>query len=140
MASRAAAALGLALFVAACALGPRALLPRSLALRSAPDDAAATMQAVFYREHGGPDVLTLGAVPRPSPLPGQVLVRVAYASLNPCDFKFRRNKAASWLVPKPKIPGADIAGVVVHAEPASAFKVREHSDRVQAAGGKAAAL
>ena len=59
--------------------------------------------------------------PRPIPGEGQVLVRVAYASVNPCDFKFRRNWVPGFVLPKPspygKIPGADVSGVVVAIGP-----------------------
>ena len=52
-----------------------------------------------------------------------------FASLNPCDFKFRRNPSPSFMVPLPKIPGADIAGVVESAPPSSRFT---KGDRVAA--------
>jgi hypothetical protein len=109
---------------AAVFLGQKAV-PASFALRSAGSHPTETMRAVRYREHGGPSVLQLDAsTPRPVPRPGQVLVAVEYSSINPCDFKFRRNAyLPSFIIPKPKIPGADIAGVVVECEPSSAFQV-----------------
>jgi len=110
---------------AAAVLLSRYALPASFELQSAGKHPTATMRAVRYREHGGPSVLELeSSVPRPVPRKGQILVAVEYSSINPCDFKFRRNYAPSFIVPKPKIPGADIAGVVVECEPTSKFKVR----------------
>ena len=56
--------------------------------------------------------------------PHQVLVQVRAASINPVDFKFRRGAVPSFMLPKPKIPGQDVAGVVV-----------EVGDQVNAAKG-----
>lgn len=42
----------------------------------------------------------------------QILVKVHFAALNPVDYKMRRNPVPSFLVPKPKIPGLDVAGEV----------------------------
>jgi|GEM_PF-5550385 len=96
----------------------------------APQHKTKTMRAVRYSTHGSTDVLHLDTnAPRPSPLPGQVLIKVSHASLNPCDFKFRRNWMPNFLLPKPKIPGADIAGVVV--DPGNSVKLRA-GDRVSA--------
>ena len=73
--------------------------------------------------HGPASVLTSSAnCPLPSLSPTQVLVKASYASLNPCDFKFRRlslpypsltSSVADFLFPKPKIPALDVSGVVV---------------------------
>ena len=114
------------------ALNLRAILPDSFEINSAADDPIEVMTAVRYRAHGAADeVLEVDeSVPRPAPLPGQVLVRVAFAALNPCDFKFRRNGGlAGFVVPKPKVPGADVSGVVVGAGESSRFK---RGDRVAA--------
>jgi NADPH:quinone reductase-like Zn-dependent oxidoreductase len=48
------------------------------------------MKAIVVREYGGPEVLKLEDVPKPVPAAGEVLVKVAAASINPFDFK-RRN-------------------------------------------------
>merc|ERR1712061_902819 len=95
------------------------------------------MTAVCYDEHGGSSVLKLRTdYPCPTPLPDQILVAVHYASLNPCDYKWRRNPIpgplARIVAPKPKIPGDDIAGIIVSKGsdvPSSSFKV---GDRVAA--------
>ncbi|MGK3209239.1 NAD(P)-dependent alcohol dehydrogenase [Amycolatopsis sp. MEPSY49] len=41
-----------------------------------------TMKAVLYDRYGGPDVLYVSRVPRPTPAPGEVLVRVRAFSVN----------------------------------------------------------
>jgi NADPH2:quinone reductase len=40
------------------------------------------MQAIAFKEIGGPEVLRLVELPDPSPGPGEVLIRVAYAGVN----------------------------------------------------------
>lgn len=66
------------------------------------------MRAVRYHEAGGPEVLRVEEVERPEPGPGEALVEVAAASVNPVDAKFR-----AWGVPAmPKTTGSDLAGTV----------------------------
>ena len=48
------------------------------------------MRAVGFTEFGDPSVLGIVTVPRPSPGPGQVLVKVAAATVNPTDLGFRQ--------------------------------------------------
>ena len=73
-----------------------------------------TMAAVFYEKHGSTAVLQYSdKYARPLLKPNQVLVRVVFSSINPCDFKTRRNPDAGAAIPKPKIPGEDIAGTIV---------------------------
>jgi zinc-binding alcohol dehydrogenase/oxidoreductase len=67
------------------------------------------MQAVRIHEDGGPEVLHVEEVPDPTPGPGEVLVRLRAASLNHLDIWVRRGLPS---VPKPRILGADGAGVV----------------------------
>jgi len=52
------------------------------------------------------------AVPRPAPLPGEVLVRIAAAGLNPLDTKIRAGKAGHAQQPFPAVLGLDMAGTV----------------------------
>ncbi len=67
------------------------------------------MLAARIHEDGGPDVLRVEEVPDPVAGPGEVLVRLRAASLNHLDVWVRRGLPS---VPKPRILGADGAGVV----------------------------
>jgi NADPH2:quinone reductase len=62
-------------------------------------------------EFGGPDLFEERDVERPAPSPGEVLVRVFAASVNPMDTKLRASGDARGLE-APVILGADISGVV----------------------------
>ena len=71
------------------------------------------MRAVEVSRFGGPDVLRLTEVDRPSPISTEVLVRVAAAGVNPVDLKTRRGEGVSrWVGPPPFILGWDVAGTV----------------------------
>ena len=48
------------------------------------------MNALFFREHGGLDVIQYGDVPDPTPGPGEVLVRVRACAINHLDIWVRR--------------------------------------------------
>ena len=74
------------------------------------------MKAVRIHEDGGPEVLRYEDVPDPEPGPGEVLVRLRAASLNHLDVWVRRGLPS---VPKPRILGADGAGVVAASARAS---------------------
>jgi zinc-binding alcohol dehydrogenase/oxidoreductase len=67
------------------------------------------VKAIRIHEDGGPEVLRYEDVPDPEPAEGQVLVRLAAASLNHLDVWVRMGLPS---VPKPRILGADGAGVV----------------------------
>ncbi|HSE65102.1 MAG TPA: zinc-binding dehydrogenase [Thermoanaerobaculia bacterium] len=67
------------------------------------------MKAVFFRRHGGNEVLEYGDRPDPSPGPGEVVVGVRAAAMNHLDIFVRDGIPG---VPLPQIPGADGAGVV----------------------------
>ncbi len=67
------------------------------------------MKAVRIHEDGGPEVLRYEDVADPVPGPGEVLIRLRAASLNHLDLWLRRGLPS---VPKPRILGADGAGVV----------------------------
>jgi NADPH:quinone reductase-like Zn-dependent oxidoreductase len=68
-----------------------------------------TVKAIRIHDEGGPDVLRYEDVPDPEPAAGEVLVRLAAASLNHLDVWVRMGLPS---VPKPRILGADGAGVV----------------------------
>ena len=67
------------------------------------------MKAVRIHEDGGPDVLRYEDVDDPAPGAGEVLIRLRAASLNHLDLWLRRGLPS---VPKPRILGADGAGLV----------------------------
>jgi NADPH:quinone reductase-like Zn-dependent oxidoreductase len=67
------------------------------------------VKAVRIHEDGGPEVLRYEDVPDPEPGPGEVLVSLRAASLNHLDVWVRKGLPS---VPKPRILGADGAGVV----------------------------
>jgi NADPH:quinone reductase-like Zn-dependent oxidoreductase len=72
------------------------------------------MRAVQYDRYGGPEVLSVGTVPRPSPGPGQVLVRVQASSVNPIDVKIRSGAMRLMTGRRfPKRTGFDFTGKVV---------------------------
>jgi NADPH:quinone reductase-like Zn-dependent oxidoreductase len=71
------------------------------------------MRAVLVTRFGGPDVLEVAEVERPSPISTEVLVRVLAAGVNPVDVKTRRGDGvARWVGPPPFVLGWDICGVV----------------------------
>lgn len=47
------------------------------------------MRAAVIARFGGPEEFTIADLPTPEPLAGEVLVRVAYAGVNPLDYKIR---------------------------------------------------
>jgi len=71
-----------------------------------------TMRAVTIGEFGGPEVLTVGRVARPEPLPTEVLVRVHAAGINPVDWKTRAGQGMAGLQTLPLVLGWDVSGVV----------------------------
>ncbi|MEV4075034.1 NADP-dependent oxidoreductase [Nonomuraea fuscirosea] len=73
------------------------------------------MLALHQTTLGGPDVLRLTELPRPAPGPGQTLVAVHAAGLNPTDFKHRA--LSIFLPPPPLTLGWDVSGTVVETGP-----------------------
>jgi NADPH2:quinone reductase len=69
------------------------------------------MKAAYYETTGGPEVIRYGDLPQPAPKAGEVLVRVAAAAVNPIDTYIRAG-AVAMALPKPFIPGCDLAGTV----------------------------
>lgn len=71
------------------------------------------MKAIRIHEDGGPEVLRYEDAPDPVPGRGQVLIALRAASLNHLDVWVRKGLPS---VPKPRILGADGAGVVVSGD------------------------
>lgn len=71
------------------------------------------MKALYFTEHGGPEVMQFGDLPDPQPGPGQALVQVRAVALNRVDLWVRQGGPAFAKLPKPHVGGADVAGVVV---------------------------
>ncbi|MCZ2112700.1 MAG: NADP-dependent oxidoreductase [Anaerolineae bacterium] len=71
------------------------------------------MKAAFIRRYGGSDVVELGELPEPQAGPGELLVEVHAASVNPVDFKIR-DGLLKLIVPFgfPLILGNDLSGTV----------------------------
>lgn len=70
-------------------------------------------RAVRFDEYGGIDVLRVIEVYRPIPGPGQVLVRVKAAGINPGEAAIREGALANVLPATfPSGQGSDLAGVV----------------------------
>jgi len=69
------------------------------------------MKAVFFHQHGGPEVLTYGEIETPQPGPGEIQVQIKAAALNRLDI-FVRNGWPGIKLAYPHIPGADGAGLV----------------------------
>ena len=74
------------------------------------------MKAVRFTEYGPVEVLTVSDVPQPAPGPGQVLVQVKAAGINPGEAKIRDGLLAErWPATFPSGQGSDLAGVVAIA-------------------------
>jgi NADPH:quinone reductase-like Zn-dependent oxidoreductase len=72
------------------------------------------MKAVVVHQYGGPEVLKFEEYPDPVPGPGEVLVRVAAASVNPIDYKRRAGLTKDFYPLRfPGLIGVDMAGTVV---------------------------
>ena len=72
------------------------------------------MRAWRLHEFGGPEVLRLETAPVPAPEPGEILVRVAAASVNPIDWKMRSGHLRTVMqLSLPRALGRDCAGTVV---------------------------
>ena len=75
------------------------------------------MKAIRVHRQGGPEVLTYEEVPRPVPGPGDVLIRVHAAGVNPPDWYARSGFSTIPAALRPQLalpttPGTDVSGVV----------------------------
>lgn len=82
------------------------------------------MRAITYQRYGGPEVLEVSDVPRPTTGPGQIVVDVKAASINSADYRLMRAdpfliRLAGGLTRPKKWPrmGSDYAGVVTEVGP-----------------------
>ena len=95
------------------------------------------MRAVRIHDDGGPEVLVLEEAPDPVAGPGEVLVRLHASALNHLDVWIRKCLPS---VPKPRILGADGAGVVeALGEGVGGFKPGERvvlNPGIEAGGGR----
>jgi NADPH:quinone reductase-like Zn-dependent oxidoreductase len=89
------------------------------------------VKAIRIHEDGGPDVLRYEDAPDPEPGPGEVLVRLRAASLNRLDLWVRSGRPS---VPKPRILGADGAGVDESGRRVVINPGIEHGDRISVIG------
>jgi NADPH2:quinone reductase len=72
------------------------------------------MFAMIIEEVGGPEVFKYAEMPTPEPGPNEVLIQIAYAGVNPADWKNRQGFLAQYRPYFfPYIIGFDAAGVVV---------------------------
>jgi len=89
-----------------------------------------TMRAVQYDQYGDADVLHVGDRAVPHRLTSQLMIQVFASSVNPVDYRLRRGDMKG-LIPFgfPRVPGYDVAGIVVDTDSGSSFMV---GDRVMA--------
>ena len=71
------------------------------------------MRAARIHEYGSADVLEVEEVPRPELSPGQVLIEVKAAAVNPVDWKIRSGAQRAIIkLDLPAVLGMDVSGVV----------------------------
>jgi NADPH:quinone reductase-like Zn-dependent oxidoreductase len=71
------------------------------------------MKAIRIHGYGGPEVLRLEDIPQPSPCPGELLVKIHAASVNPVDWSVRQGHMQQFLPLKlPAVLGWDLSGVI----------------------------
>ena len=76
------------------------------------------MKAVRFDDYGGTDVLKVVNVPEPAPGPGEVLVQVKAAGINPGETMIREGTLREqWPVTFPSGQGSDLAGIVEQTGP-----------------------
>lgn len=71
------------------------------------------MKAVRIHEFGGPEVLKVEEIDRPTPQPNEILIKIYASGVNPVDWKIRSGKNYErYKNPMPLTLGWDMAGVV----------------------------
>lgn len=89
------------------------------------------MKAIVQHRYGSPDELALAEVPRPTPGPGELLVRVRAASVNAADWHMMRGDPRVMRLfgglgrkaPAKQIRGRDVSGEVVEAVGVEGFSI-----------------
>jgi NADPH:quinone reductase-like Zn-dependent oxidoreductase len=89
------------------------------------------MKAIRIHEDGGPEVLRYEDAPDPEPGPDDVLIQLRAGSMNRLDLWVRRGLPS---VPKPRILGADGAGVDDSGQRVVINPGLEHGDRITVIG------
>lgn len=86
------------------------------------------MRAMVIDGFGDADMLHWGELPTPEPGPGEVLVRVVCAGVNPADWKTREGKLSAYIdYHFPFVLGFDLAGIVeTVGEGVDAFRPGDH--------------
>lgn len=76
-------------------------------------------KAYVYTRHGGPEAEALTELDRPSPGPGEILIAVRAAGVNPVDWKLRQGflRPGDHERPFPRVFGSEAAGVVQEIGP-----------------------
>src|SRR5580658_7105183 len=69
------------------------------------------MRALRFEKNGSLDFLTVQDIPKPTPGPGEILVQIKAAAVNPSDIKNVLGKMRTTTLPR--TPGRDFAGIVV---------------------------
>lgn len=76
------------------------------------------MRAMVIDKIGGPEVLHMAELPVPEPRPGEVLIRSAFAAVNPADWKIREGWLKGYFDYKfPFVVGFDAAGLIERVGP-----------------------
>jgi NADPH2:quinone reductase len=75
------------------------------------------MRAVWLREFGEPEVLTIGEAPDPVAGPGRVVVDVEFANITFVETQFRATGGGPFTGTLPMVPGNGVGGVVAAVGP-----------------------
>src|SRR5699024_4734942 len=95
-------------------------LSGTAAMTGAEPGLPATMRAAYARTRGGPEAITVGALPIPTPGPGEVLVQVAASPVNHVDrLVLSGDYDTAWA--DPMVIGRDAVGTVAAAAPGTGF-------------------
>jgi NADPH:quinone reductase-like Zn-dependent oxidoreductase len=80
------------------------------------------MQAIVYNKYGDANVLQVQTIDKPKVADHEVLIKTAYAAVNPVDYKIRAGYIPDWPHEETVVPGWDVSGTVVTAPPDSGFQ------------------